>query len=132
MTFIIISVAGLAWLHLNIYHTGDECKINMGSVEPPAETQKIIHSINDVYSNFNRCKGAELKKKFPEQFLPVQGVTLTWKYGSELYWARKCSFPVTALLQFLLHLIRMKNICSSKKSQEHTAWGKTSLRGVAV
>lgn len=44
----------------------------------------------------------------------------------------KAFFFCTSLFQFLLHLARNKNAWSNRKSQEHTACGKKSLRGAAI
>lgn len=107
LVFLIISVAGLAWWYLNIYHTCDESKIT-----PRWNTANT--SINDVYSNTNNCMASELQKKLPKSFLQVQGLTLTWKYGSKLYWARNYSSSVNFLLSFLLHLEGHKSIWPNK------------------
>lgn len=104
LTFLIISVAGLAWWYLNIHHTCDESEITTGIADPPGETQQTIPSMMSIATS--TCVRALNYKKIPKSFLPVQGLSLIWKNGSKLYWARDYSFSVTSLFSFLFHLDR--------------------------
>lgn len=48
LAFIFISVAGLAWWYLNIYHTCDESKITAGTVDSPGETKQTVPSVMSI------------------------------------------------------------------------------------